>query len=73
MRGHPAKFSGNLATDDALWLLMAMLRGYNDRRFGRYLGRRLTRILVAPAPWDGECDGRALSKADNSLLDEVTG
>ncbi len=34
---------------------------------------RLTRVLVAPAPWDGESDGRALSKADNSLLEEVTG
>ena len=73
MRGHPAKFSGNLATDDAFWLLMAMLRGYNDRHFGRYLGGRLKRILVAPAPWDAEYDGRVLSKADNSLLDEVTG
>ncbi len=36
-------------------------------------GGRLTRVLVAPAPWDGESDGRALSKADNSLLEEVTG
>ncbi len=38
MGGHPAKFSGNLATDDACWLLMARLRGYDGRRFGRYLG-----------------------------------
>ncbi len=36
-------------------------------------GGRLKRVLVAPAPWNGESDGRALSKADNSLLDEVTG
>ncbi len=36
-------------------------------------GARLTRVLVAPAPWDGEFDGRVPFKADNSLLDEVTG
>ncbi len=65
--------SRNLATDDAYSPSMAMLRGYNDRRFGGCLGGRLTRVLVAPAPWDGESDGRALSKADNSLLEEVTG
>ncbi len=35
-------------------------------------GARLARVLVAPAPWDGEYDGRALSKADNSLLEEVS-
>ena len=29
--------SGNLATDDAHWLLVAMLRGYNDRHLGRFL------------------------------------
>jgi hypothetical protein len=34
---------------------------------------RLKRILVAPAPRDGEYDGRAPSKADNSLLEEVSG
>ncbi len=34
---------------------------------------RLKRILVAPAPWDGEYNGRVPSKADNSLLEEVSG
>ncbi len=63
---------GNLAADDVSWPSTAMLRGYDDRRFGRCLGGRLTRVLVAPAPWDGESDGRALSKAGNSLLEEVS-
>ncbi len=43
MGGHPAKLwqSG----DDASWLAMAMLRGYNDRRFGRYLGNAVSDLL----------------------------
>ncbi len=35
-------------------------------------GARLTRVLVAPAPWDGESDVRVPFKADNSLLEEVS-
>ncbi len=43
MGSHPAKLwqSG----DDASWLAMAMLRGYNDRRFGRYLGNAVSDLL----------------------------
>ena len=38
MWGDTPPNSGNLAADDVSWLPMAMLRGYDDRRFGRYLG-----------------------------------
>lgn len=63
---------GNLAADDVSWPSTAMLRGYDDRRFGDCLAGRLTRVLVAPAPWDAESNGRVPFKADNSLLEEVS-
>ncbi len=38
MWGDTPPNSGNLADDDASWPPMAMLRGHDDRRFGRYPG-----------------------------------